>query len=134
GLQFDRHVWRYLLRESSPILLANLSANFTLRGDSVMLGVLRGAQETGIYGAAYNVLLAVGSISASFLNAAFPTISKVHVADLSRSKTLFYRLFAGYGIASVLVSIVIGTFADRIVQLLYGDNFVASGQPLRILG
>lgn len=133
-LRFNRLRWTYLIKESSPLMLANVSANFTLRSDSVMLGYFRGPVETGIYGAAYNLLLGIGSISASFLNAAFPTIAKTHTSEPNHSENLFRHLFLGYLFVGLVLAIGLTIFAEPLVILLYGPKFAASALPLRILG
>ncbi len=53
GMQFDRDVWRELHRSALPLGFFLVVLNLYSYIDSVMLGVMRGDAETGVYAAAY---------------------------------------------------------------------------------
>jgi O-antigen/teichoic acid export membrane protein len=70
--------WRPLLSQSLPIAASLILVTINLNIDQLLLGVLRSAEEVGLYGAAYRILLAA-TIPAQIIVMAFlPSLSRAY--------------------------------------------------------
>ena len=101
--------------------------------DSVMLGVMRGDVETGVYGAAYKVYEGVGYLPGVVASVLTPRLSSLFMTDRSAHKRLMLTGLIG----SVSLALVVGVLgywlAEPLLVLLFGANFAVAAAPFRIL-
>lgn len=133
GVRYDRDAWRELQRSAVPFGVFLIVLNLYSYVDSVMLGVLRGDVETGIYGAAYKVYEGVGYLPSVIASVLTPRLSRLFVSDPAGHRRL---VVASLGV-SVALAVVVGAcgywWAEPIMQLLFGPSFVASAASFRVL-
>ena len=123
-----------LLRAGFPIGLSLLLLTVLLRVDIVLLSLLSGNQEVGIYGAAFRLFEASMFLSWSLSSAMLPWFSRKHLESRAR----FVR---GYEVGLIVLlslltplGVICIFLATPIIHLLYGASFDASITPLRLLG
>lgn len=133
GVKYDREVWRDLQRSALPFGLFLVVLNLYSYIDSVMLGVMKGDVETGIYGAAYKVYEGVGYLPGVIASVLTPRLSSLYVTDKAAHRKLVLSGLAGSVGLALVVSLAGYVLAEPVVRILFGPNFVASAQPLRIL-
>ena len=94
---------------------------------------LKGAEEAGIYGAAYRFLDPIQFVPVSILAAVFPVMAAVYVQDPERVRRLVQR--AGDYLLVVALGVLGGTIAlaQPIVDLLLGPGYERSATVLPIL-
>ena len=80
-----------LVRVALPIGLAGALVTVYYRIDSVLIFEIKGAEEAGIYGAAYRFLDPIQFVPVSVLAAVFPVMAAVHVQDPERVRRLVQR-------------------------------------------
>jgi O-antigen/teichoic acid export membrane protein len=121
------------LRRTGPF--AASSAMFTVLTylDSVMVNAMRGNVATGLYGAAYRVLLAFTLIPAVYTDATARSISHLARADRPRMEILFRRAVAHLLILAIPIAVAGVILAGPILTFLYGPSFSGAATALALL-
>lgn len=133
SVKYDRDIWRDLQRSAVPFGLFLVVLNLYAYIDSVMLGVMKGDVETGIYGAAYKVYEGVGYLPGVIASVLTPRLSSLYMTDKRGHRRLVYAGLAGSVGLTLVVSIVGYALAEPAMRLLFGPAFVGSAQSFRIL-
>ena len=129
----DLELWKYILKESLPIALSSVIWVIYFRIDVVMLSIMIGDIPVGLYSAAYKLSEPLLLISGALMISLFPIMS----ASFKNSKDSLqksYRLSIKY-IFIIALPIAMGTtlIADKIILLIYGNQFADSISALQIL-
>jgi len=132
-LKVDRTKWISLVQESWPFAISIISVNLYLWIDSVILSVFDSAGSVGLYNASYKLIIMLLIIPSIFNITFFPIMSKYYMSSAESLKILFDKLIKLMFLISV--PICVGTFliADRIILLIYGEQFVGAIIILQIL-
>lgn len=133
---FDRSLIKNLLYLAFPFALLMGFNTLYNRIDMTMLSKMQGDAAVGYYSAAYRIINFLSFLPSSFSTAIFPLLSRVASQSKSENdnssfiinKSLKYIIALGVPIAAG-VSIL----ATPIIQLLYGEEYLASSTALRIL-
>lgn len=122
---------RNLARLAWPLGLASLFTVVYFRIDMVMLEKMRGAEETGLYGAAYRLIEAAMIAPAALLAAYFPRLARAAEGEGAGAAAVaplaFLLHLATAGVCFGLA------FAPEIMALFFGASFGPAGNTLRIL-
>jgi O-antigen/teichoic acid export membrane protein len=133
-LAYDRALWRRVVRESWPVGVS-IAFNFVyLKGDVVILSLVRSQAEVGLYGAAYKVLDVVTVIPTVFMGIAMPALAAAwSSSDAETFKRRLGRAFAF--MSAIAVPISVGTLgvSHDLMALLAGREFADSGALLSVL-
>jgi O-antigen/teichoic acid export membrane protein len=134
-LSFDVAVWRRLLRVALPLGVAVVVGTIYFRADALILSLLKGSHDVGIYGVAYRFYEMTIPFPAFFLAPVFPLLSAAAISAAGPAEfiQLLQRSFDVLVIAAVLVVAVTLPLAPDMVRLVAGDSFADSTLPLRIL-
>lgn len=128
----DREVSRTLRREGLPLLLAGLAVTLYMRIDTMMLGVLVGDAETGIYTAAVRLSEVWYFLPMTAVAALRPRLTALLVEDPQRYGALLQRLMtAAVAVAYVVVAVVL-VVGDDLIAFLYGHGYAASAPVLAL--
>ncbi len=120
GLKFDLKYWRYVIFQAVPIGIVLVFALIYFKIDSLMLSMMKGMSDVGIYGAPFKLLEVLETIPVMFLGAAFPLITQYAVGLDERVKPAFQKQF---DFLSLLAwPILTGTFvlAKPIIEFISG--------------
>ena len=125
--------WKKLIVESFPLAVASIMIGIYYNLDMVMLGYMKPEADVGIYNAAYKIFLFAivpfGLIFSSFL----PTLSRIGLKksqEFTSTLKKYGKFVIGPGIVS---SLLLFFFSKEIVQIVFGDRYLASYLPLTIL-
>ncbi|KKP96286.1 MAG: Heteropolysaccharide repeat unit export protein [Microgenomates group bacterium GW2011_GWC1_38_14] len=131
---FESSNAKILIKKSIPLGLALLLGTIYFKADTIMLSLIKGSKDVGIYSLSYrifeNLLIFWGFYIASF----YPVFSKYfnqhEVGKYQKliKSSVFLAIFLGTLV--FLVGIII---APSVVRILAGVNFNESINPLRIL-
>jgi O-antigen/teichoic acid export membrane protein len=134
-LSVDVAVWRRLLRVALPLGVAVVVGTIYFRADALILSLLKGSHDVGIYGVAYRFYEMTIPFPAFFLAPVFPLLSAAAVSEagLTEFVQLLQRSFDVLVTAAVLVVAVTLPLAPDLVRLVAGEDFADSTRPLRIL-
>ena len=132
-LSFDRSFWSFKIREALPFGLTSIYGTIYTYIDSVMLSLMQGDLVVGWYSAAYRLILIVLYLPGIINQAIFPAMSKFYISsdDILRKiqeKFFKYMLILGFPIG-------VGTtiLADKIILLIFGQEFLPSILALQVL-
>ncbi len=133
SLQFDFGFWKKLLRKSLPLGLAIVFTMVYFKLDTIMLSLMKPAEDVGIYNLGYKFLESILFYPAMFVGLVMPLLSKY--AFSAREK---FRKISQETLNVLLVfalPLIVGTFflSDRIVVLIAGQDFILSAGVLNIL-
>ncbi|HMQ51880.1 MAG TPA: flippase [Anaerolineae bacterium] len=130
----DLNLWRTMIVDSFPLILAGSAEFINLRVDSVFIASMIGEQAVGIYGAAYNIYLIAASCGYFIAVATFPTLSRYY---FERNSVAFLglvtKLSLVVGSLGILVSLVVLSLSNVAISLVYGSEFLEALLPLQIL-
>lgn len=129
-----RSSWRGLLRIGIHLSVAGIALALSLRVPLGVLGNTGTATEVALFSAAgrFGDGAYVLAITAGF--ALLPGIAFLASAEPARARRLLARVFAGVVAASAALGVVIVPLADHIMRLVFGEDFVAGAEALRIVG
>ncbi|MFA5010146.1 MAG: flippase [Patescibacteria group bacterium] len=131
--QWDLGYWWKFVKEAAPLGAAVVLATVYFRVDSVMLSLLKGNYEVGIYTTPYKIVEVVLTIPTIFMSSVFPVLT----AAVLHSREAVVRVFRKAFDFSMLlgVPIVIGAtmIATPLMTAIAGPEFSASGPVLQII-
>ncbi|HET9370775.1 MAG TPA: oligosaccharide flippase family protein [Vicinamibacterales bacterium] len=102
GLGFDYALWRQMQATALPLGVFLVVLNLYSYIDTVMLGVMSTDEETGMYGAAYNLYEGLSFIPAAIASVLAPRLSHLWATDRAAHRTLARQgLLRAVGLAAV---------------------------------
>lgn len=123
-----------LLIEAAPVGLTLVLAVIYLRIDSVLLGLLAGPHDVGLYGAAFKPIEYLLLASAIVINTLFPLLARWYRRDAERFASLYWRGTDVLLAFALPIPIILIAFAEPIVATFYAPSFLPAALPLRLLG
>ncbi len=122
-----------IIQLGSPLFAMTIIALVQGRSDILLLGRVSGSESVGLYSPAVSVIRYVSIVQFSVIGAVFPYLS-TRWQDSAQSFKASYlstlRLLLIYGIG---ITVAIMFMADAIVELIFGAEYAASADVLRIL-
>lgn len=131
---FDISLFKYLIKQATPIGLSAIFFLIYYRIDKIMLSKMVGMKEVGWYNVAF--VLTSGIIElfwTPFSITIFPVLSRLWVKDRKSLLWLVRKSFLVYCSIGLSIAIGITFLADRIINLLFSETYFNSGLILSIL-
>lgn len=132
-ISFDFSLWKKILRAGLPLAMAAFLVMIYFRLDTVMLSLMKGSSEVGIYGLGYKVLEGIIFFPAMFVGLVMPLMSKF----FSLSKKFFLSIIQKTLDVLLIfaVPMIVGTIflSKKIIILIGGRDFILSSGVLNIL-
>lgn len=130
--RFDFGEARRLLQDSWPIIFSGIFITIYLKIDQVMLKLMAGEYEAGIYAAAVKLSETWYFIPAVITTSVFPAIVNARKvgADLYRSR--LQGLYDLMTLLSVSLAIVISLISAPVVEWVFGAAFASAGPVLAL--
>ena len=132
-VRFKPDKWIFLLKKSYPFWLIGLFTLIYYRTDMVMLSLLRGDYETGIYRAAYTLIEVSLFIPQIVVATTMPSMARLWKEDRKTLNILFRKSFqmllliGFFGVAGYYL------FARLGIVVVFGEKFLPRVPVLRIL-
>lgn len=128
---YDRKLWSYALMFNAPLIPHFLSETILNQSDKIMIGVLVGTGEAGVYNIAYAAASLI-LIFSSALNIAFVPwqYQKIRDKEYLKLAKMSYTVLASVG----LLIIVLIMFAPEIIEILAGESYMGAVELVPILG
>lgn len=133
SINFNWAIWRDIIRHSWPIGLTIVFNLVYLRADTLILSLFRSANEVGIYGATYKVIDVLITIPFIFAGIVLPIMTSGWRTDKTQFQRVLQKSFDLMAILAVPLFFGAQFLADRLMTLVAGNDFAASGPVLRIL-
>jgi O-antigen/teichoic acid export membrane protein len=128
---FDWEFWKKLTKSAISIGIIFFIVVIYNNLNMVMLGFMASNSEKGYYFAAYNILLFATVPTTILQGAFFPNFSrrKTHEERDSLMKKYAMILF----FVGSIMTVGLFTYADPVVRIAFGDNYIQTPWTLRIL-
>lgn len=126
-------LWKSLLKRSYPFWLIGLFTLIYYRTDMVMLSLLKGDYETGIYRAAYTLIEVSLFVPNIVVSTTMPSMARLWKEDKKTLEVLFrksFQMLLGLGIFGAVGYYI---FAELGIRTVFGKEFFESIPILRIL-
>lgn len=132
-LEIDFDLWKHAIKEAIPFGFAGILITIYLQIDITMLSMMKGDAVVGWYSAASKLVYAFGFIPAAFMGAIFPAMSNFFKSSINSLKITYEKSFKY--LLCLILPVAVGTtiLADKIILILYGQEFVNSIIALQIL-
>ncbi len=133
SLKFDFSLWSDLLKKSIPLGLASIFTMIYFKLDAIMLSVMKGPKDVGIYSLAYKILESLIFFPAMLVGLVMPLLSRYAFSEKKRFEQIGQKTMDILLI--FVVPLVIGTFflSKQVVVLVGGQSFLTSAGVLNIL-
>lgn len=119
-------LWLSILKESIPFGLAIVFSYMYFKVDALILSIMKGPFDVGIYAPAVKILEVVLIIPSMFIATILPIYSKYHADRDARLPDTIQKTFDLLSLAMVAVVGGIFATAPQIVQLIAGDDFMTA--------
>lgn len=130
--RFHASIFKQLMRDSWPLLLAGLSGYIYAKMDQVLLQHFIDSAAVGIYGAAVKLTQVWAFLPGLIITSLFPAIVN---ARKTHFKSYATRLKSLVGIttgATVAIALPLFIFAPFVINIVFGEAYTASSPILRI--
>lgn len=132
--ELDISFLKKTIKLALPFTLVSTFGFIYVRIDTVMLSIMRGDAVVGWYSAAATLTYGLKSIPHFFMSALLPVMSYYYISSKEALKITFEKSFKYLFILGLPITIGTVLLADKIVLLLYGQQFSNSIIALQILG
>lgn len=131
---FDIEFWKIVLKRSWPIGVSVLFVLIYFKSDTLILSWFFPMEEVGIYSAAYRVLEILITFPFMYAGVLLPIMANAWAKkDKDRFAHLTQRSFDAFALLTFPMVAGILLVADKAMVLVGGNEFLASGNVLRIL-
>jgi O-antigen/teichoic acid export membrane protein len=124
---------KFLIREGYPFGVSFFFSTMYAYVDTVMLSLMTRDAVVGWYNTAYRLIFAMGFIPATVMKAVFPALSHAFKHNLDLFRSLFRRSFKTLFLMGFSIATLLCCLSDKIILLLYGEEFRPAAGVLRIL-
>lgn len=123
---------RALLTESWPLIVHAMLGLAIFNSDFIFLRIFRDSTAVGIYAAAYTLISFFLNLGATYTMTLLPVLTRVR-EDRTASQSLYDGSLAQ--VLAGAIPVAVGGFlvAPRLIDLVFGSEYLAASLPLQIL-
>lgn len=129
----DWSFWKSTIKEALPFGLTAIFTTIYFRIGIVILSLMKGNDVVGWYNAAYRLIFVLMFIPTALVDSIFPVISRFHVSSKDSSRVVYEKSFKYLLIIGLPIAVGTTILADKIILLIYGEEFICSIIALQIL-
>ncbi len=131
--EIDFGLWRYLFKEALPLALSSVIWVIYYRIDVVMLSMMMGDAEVGLYSAAYKLCEPLSLIPNALMISLFPVMSASFKTSRGKLEQSYRLSFKYLLIITLPIAIGVSLLSDKIIMMIYDAEFAGSAIALKIL-
>lgn len=124
---------RAIFLAALPFLATSALWQIYSRVDIVMLHLVRGDVETGLYASAYKMISAPLIVAALVGVAVFPSLVRSFAADRSEMNQVFRETMRALAVLGLAGGVLLLTAGDGLQVMLFGAEFAESGRLVRLM-
>lgn len=132
-LSFDMRFWKEFLRESLPVGIISIVSFAYFKMDTILLSILKGSADVGIYNAAYKIIENLTFFPAMIAGLVLPLFSRYIFHDPRKFRLVADKTFKVFVAFAAPLSIGGFFLASHLALLIGGTEFGDSAEPLRFL-
>ncbi len=125
--------WKKNIKIALGLGLIGIFATVYVWIDSTMLFLIQGNEATGLYGAAYKIVLTLLFIPTAINLAVFPVMSRYFSSSQDYLKTITEKYFKYMLTIAFPMGVLVTLLAPQIILILYGDEYLNSTIIMQIL-
>ncbi|PIR73289.1 MAG: hypothetical protein COU40_03485 [Candidatus Moranbacteria bacterium CG10_big_fil_rev_8_21_14_0_10_35_21] len=129
----DLKQWKSFLKESLPMGISSIIIFIYFKMDTILLSIMKGSAEVGIYNAAYKVLENITFFPAMVVGLVFPIMSKNIFINKAEFKNISNKTFKFFIVMVVPLIVGVLFLSEEIINIIGGGEFAQSAPVLRIL-
>jgi len=129
---YDKTIWKEFLANSWPIALVGAISSIYNSTDSVMMGYFKQITQTGYYNAVYKIV-AVSLLPMTLIIQSFYPALSSKIKEKEKYKKIWNTQFQIMVFLSMPLLTAGMILAPKIIQFLYGQEFLAAVLAFRIL-
>ena len=122
-----------LLQSSSSYILSDIMVSVYATTDKLMLKQMLDEAAVGYYTTAVAVSNVCCFVLEAMIESVYPSVIQSYKTDRELFKRKNRQLYAGVFYSAMIGSVVICLLSGPIVEILYGESYLPSVQPLRIV-
>lgn len=122
GFAYDKQYWKYAMKQAFPIGLTLVFGYVYWKIDSLMLSLMKGMTDVGIYGTPYKLIEVLQTFPALFLGTTFPLVTKYIVDNDARKESAFQKEFDFLILAAVPMVVITFVLAAPIISFIAGSR------------
>ncbi|MDR2830726.1 MAG: flippase [Methanobrevibacter sp.] len=132
-IEFDFKFWIEVMKKATPFAITSIFTSIFFMTDQVMLGAISGDYALGIYSASYRILLVFLTLYSMYTTAIFPIMSNLYKKSDNILKITFEKSVKYLLALALPICVGISFYADDIVTLICGSEYILAGSVLKIL-
>ena len=132
-LRFDHQVWVDIQVQALPVGSFFAVWNVYTYVDTVLLSMLRGSAETGIYSAAYKIYEGLAYAPAVLASVLTPRLASYYATDRANHRRLARQGMGATLALAVVVGVPLFVLARPVALGLFGETYAEAANVLRIL-
>jgi O-antigen/teichoic acid export membrane protein len=132
-IKWDIAGWKKILKESYPLAVSAVFVMIYFKLDTVMLSLMKPAEDVGIYGVAYKILENLIFFPALFVGLIMPLLSRHALAKQEEFKRVAQKTLEILLIFAAPLAIGGAILSKPIIRIIAGQGFGASSDVLVIL-
>jgi O-antigen/teichoic acid export membrane protein len=122
-----------LIRVALPLGASAIAIQLYNNADSILLGLFRGAESVGWYGAAYRIVYAVLAVPFAAHAVVLPMVARLASTDEAQIRPLLLAASRGLLLFAIPAATGLTLTAPLVVALAFGPAYAASALPLSLL-
>lgn len=133
SFSFAKKHWLTIIKLALPLGISVIFVTVYYRIDSIMLKFFCGDSEVGLYNAAYNLIFALNFVQGIVITAIYPIMSKLFISSREQLQRLYEISIRLLAIFAFPIGVGTALLADKLILLIYGENFISASLSLRVL-
>ncbi len=131
---FDRKIWKEIISTAWPLAISISFNLIYMKADTIILSVIKPQADVGIYGATYRVLEILVTFPMMFCGIILPILTAAYASgEMGKFRRVLQRSFDLMSMLAIPLSVGTIMLAKRIMVLVAGKEFEASGDALKII-
>ena len=122
AFRFDYKYWKYVIDQAFAIGIVLVFGFIYYKIDSLMLSLMKGMTDVGIYGSAYKLLEVLTTIPSMFLGAAFPLITAYIAKKDARVMPAFQKQFDFLMLIALPIMGGVLVTSNQIIKFIAGSR------------
>ena len=132
-LSFEFNKIKYVISRSFWVTITGIFSYTSENGDDIVVGRMLGTGSLGIYQVAYKIsTLPITELTNTVSKVVFPVYSKFS-EDKERLFRAFTKVTASSSVIALFLGLIIFVFAEQIVVIILGNNWLTAIPIVRIL-
>lgn len=132
-LHFNLVYWKKFLKMSAPMGISVIITFLYFKMDTILLSVIKGSADVGIYNAAYKIIENITFFPAMIVGLTLPLTSQFIFSQKERFREISNKTAKVFFLLIIPLVVAVMFLANDIMLLIGGGEFAVSANTLRIL-